>query len=193
VLHGDATVDLPTEVVLPRVHATDFHEILLVRVGENKLYLYQGEQQVKVYEVATGMRRFPTPTGQFSVVNKRRNPTWVNPAKYRGGWGWSLPARIGPGPRNPLGTRALDLSARGIRIHGTSNSASIGYNASHGCIRMRMPDVEDLFGLVPVGTPVVIARAGPDRVPVRAVPEPGPTAEADATPVPGAAPPPPPG
>jgi lipoprotein-anchoring transpeptidase ErfK/SrfK len=75
------------------------------------------------------------------------------------------PARIGPGPRNPLGTRALNLSAPGIRIHGTPAARSIGYSVSHGCIRMRMPDVEALYPLVPQAAPVFIVRAGPPRFP----------------------------
>jgi lipoprotein-anchoring transpeptidase ErfK/SrfK len=194
---GTATIDLPDETIPARVHPEDFATVLLVRVGENKLYLYHGDQQQKVYDIATGMRTFPTPLGRFEIVNKRRNPTWVNPAKYPGGWGWKLPDRIPPGRKNPLGTRALDLSARGIRIHGTANVASIGFNASHGCIRMRIADVEDLFEQVPLGAPVVILRAGPDRTPPKTVHDTGPAAEADATPLPGASgpgpSPPPPG
>src|SRR5207253_10236621 len=72
-------------------------------------------------------------------------------------WGKNEPAMIPPGPDNPLGTRALDLSAPGIRIHGTPDDASIGTHASHGCIRMHIPDSEDLFGRVDIGTPVIIA------------------------------------
>jgi L,D-transpeptidase ErfK/SrfK len=79
----------------------------------------------------------------------------VNPA--RDTWGKDEPAMIPPGPDNPLGTRALDLSAPGIRIHGTPDDASIGHYASHGCIRMHIPDSEDLFGRVQVGTTVIIA------------------------------------
>jgi hypothetical protein len=122
-----------------------------------------GEQLVKTYDVATGLPKYPTPRGQFKIVNKRFRPTWVNPAKGSGEWGANLPARIPPGPQNPLGTRAMDLNSRGIRIHGTSAVGSIGFNASHGCIRMRMSDVEELFSLVDVGTPVLIVQSGPFR------------------------------
>jgi L,D-transpeptidase ErfK/SrfK len=69
-----------------------------------------------------------------------------------------MPSYIGPGPRNPLGTRALYLNASGIRIHGTNNSNSIGTAASHGCMRLRRADIEDLYPLVPIGTPVFIRR-----------------------------------
>jgi lipoprotein-anchoring transpeptidase ErfK/SrfK len=67
-----------------------------------------------------------------------------------------MPAFIGPGPGNPLGTRAMNLSASGIRIHGTPDAGSIGGPASHGCIRMLIHDAEELFDAVDVGTPVMI-------------------------------------
>ena len=142
----------PVSVLEPQVKG--FDDVILVRTAENKLYHYEGGVLAKTYTVATGTSRYPTPRGSFSVVLKRRNPTWVNPDP--GGWGKSLPARIGPGPRNPLGTRAMNLDAPGIRIHGTSNVASLGTNASHGCIRMAMSDVEELFDKVDQGTPVSI-------------------------------------
>ncbi|MGI8684265.1 MAG: L,D-transpeptidase family protein, partial [Acidimicrobiales bacterium] len=133
----------PVTPLAPKV--TGFADVILVRTAENKLYHYDNGNLVKTYSVATGTSKFPTPKGNFSVVLKRRNPTWVNPDP--GGWGRSLPARIGPGPRNPLGTRAMNLDAPGIRIHGTSNVSSLGHSASHGCIRMAMSDVEELFEL----------------------------------------------
>lgn len=123
-----AEVRPAVEVLEPKVKG--FDDVILIRTAENKLYHYEGGAVVKEYRVATGTRRYPTPKGRFSVVLKRRNPTWVNPDP--GGWGRGLPARIGPGPRNPLGTRALNLDAPAIRIHGTSNVASLGTNASHG-------------------------------------------------------------
>jgi L,D-transpeptidase ErfK/SrfK len=78
----------------------------------------------------------------------------VNPAPT--GWGAGAPAEIPPGPGNPLGTRALYLDAPGIRIHGTYDADSIGTYASHGCIRMRIADAEELYPLVPVGTPALV-------------------------------------
>ena len=158
---GLAEVRPPVAVLEPKVKA--FDDVLLVRTAENKLYHYEGGTMVKEYRVATGTRRYPTPKGSFSVVLKRRNPTWVNPDP--GGWGKSLPARIGPGPRNPLGTRAMNLNAPGIRIHGTSNVASLGTSASHGCIRMAMSDVEELFDKVEQGTQVMIIEGPPPPPP----------------------------
>lgn len=159
-LSEEIRVPLEGTFVDAKVRSGDIKNVLLVKTSENKLYHYRGSELVKVYGVATGTSRYPTPRGTFQVVNKRYRPTWVNPAKYPGGWGWTLPAKIGPGPGNPLGTRALDINSPGIRIHGTYAANSIGYNASHGCIRMRIADIEELFGLVDVGTPVIIVRDG---------------------------------
>ncbi len=105
--------------------------------------------------VGTGQPIFPTPPGHFEIITKEVNPTWINPA--RDTWGKNEPAEIPPGPGNPLGTRAMALSAPGILIHGTPEDWSIGHAASHGCIRMHMWEAEQLFTLVSVGTPVIIA------------------------------------
>ncbi|MGH9284640.1 MAG: L,D-transpeptidase, partial [Acidimicrobiales bacterium] len=153
----------PTIVELSLVRhepaVTAYADAILVRTGENRLYHYENGALVKTYVVATGTARYPTPRGTFTVTLKRRNPTWVNPDPS--GWGAGLPARIGPGPRNPLGTRAMNLDAPGIRIHGTTNVASLGTNASHGCIRMAMADAEELFDRVEEGTPVLIIHGPP--------------------------------
>jgi lipoprotein-anchoring transpeptidase ErfK/SrfK len=156
--------DLRLFEVFPKTTAIE--TAVLVRTGENKLYLYKNGKVERTYGVATGSPRYPTPTGRFEVTLKRYLPTWVNPWSP---WSMNEPARIGPGPHNPLGTRAMNLSAPGIRIHGTPAAKSIGYSVSHGCIRMRMPDVEALYPLVPKGAPVFIVRAGPPRLPGRAV------------------------
>lgn len=163
-MSGDVRVALDGEVTAPKVASKDIRDVIVVKVGENKLFHYRGDQVVKVYDVATGLPQYPTPKGTFKIVNKRFRPTWVNPAKYPGGWGANLPAKIGPGPGNPLGTRAMDINSPGIRIHGSPAAYSMGYNASHGCIRMRMPDVEELFALVEVGTPVIIVQTAPARL-----------------------------
>lgn len=169
-------VEAPLKVLEPKVKG--YADVILIRLAENKLYHYDNGVLAKTYPVATGTSRHPTPKGSFSVVLKRRNPTWVNPDP--GGWGKSLPAKIGPGPKNPLGTRAMNLNAPGIRIHGTSNVRSLGTAASHGCIRMAMGDVEELFDKVDQGTPVAIIE-GPK-------PPPPPPSAAAAAPAPGAAP-----
>jgi lipoprotein-anchoring transpeptidase ErfK/SrfK len=152
---GKTDVNAKVLAVAPAVTEKDLGMTIVVRTTTNKLYLYDGVKLVKTYDVATGAPQYPTPHGHFEIINKRINPAWINPALDT--WGKNEPAMIPPGPDNPLGTRALDLNAPGIRIHGTPNDASIGSAASHGCIRMHIPDSEQLFGLVDVGTQVFIA------------------------------------
>ncbi len=151
---GAAEVKLGVKRLAPRTSDGDLGKTIIIRTGSNMLYLYDGFELQKSYEVATGQAEYPTPLGHWQIVNKRINPTWVNPALDS--WGAGSPAYIPPGPDNPLGTRALDLDASGIRIHGTYADDSIGTHASHGCIRMHIPESEQLFGLVDVGTPVII-------------------------------------
>jgi lipoprotein-anchoring transpeptidase ErfK/SrfK len=150
-----SSITLPVVTVKPKVTDKSLGLTILVRISQNKLYLYRGLKLIKTYQVATGqLGIFPTPQGHFEVINKVENPTWINPAPH--GWGAGEPAQIGPGPGNPLGTRAMYLSAPGIRIHGTPDDASIGHWASHGCIRMHIPESEQLFNIVQIGTPVII-------------------------------------
>jgi lipoprotein-anchoring transpeptidase ErfK/SrfK len=152
---SDTVVKLPLKAVHPAVAEDALGKTIIIRISQNELYLYDGLNLERSYSVATGqLGIYPTPMGHWAIVNKRINPTWVNPAKDT--WGKGEPDFIPPGPDNPLGTRALDLDAPGIRIHGTPADYSIGHYASHGCIRMHIPDSEDLFGRVEVGTPVII-------------------------------------
>lgn len=150
----DDSVKLPMIDVPPKVTDSELGATIVVSRPENKLYLYEGFKVVKTYEVATASPDFETPPGTWTIVNKAENPTWVNPAPT--GWGAGEPAEIPPGPGNPLGTRALYLDAPGIRIHGTYDADSIGTYASHGCIRMNISDAEELYPLVPVGTPALV-------------------------------------
>jgi lipoprotein-anchoring transpeptidase ErfK/SrfK len=150
---GDKTIQLPVATTEPALKADAFTKVLVINTSANTLDFYRDGKVSKTYGVATGTGGYPTPHGQFRVTAKRRNPTWVNP---NSDWSRDMPPYIGPGRNNPLGTRALNLSASGIRIHGTPDDASIGTNASHGCIRMHMHEVEELFEQVDVGTPVLI-------------------------------------
>jgi lipoprotein-anchoring transpeptidase ErfK/SrfK len=153
--HQQTSVTLPVKKVQP--DSNDAGVTVVVRLSENRLYLYDGFDLEKTYPVATAMPGFTTPVGTWQIVNKVENPTWVNPAPT--GWGAGEPATIPPGPGNPLGTRWMGLDAAGVGMHGTPDAASIGYSASHGCIRMRIPDAEWLFGHVRIGTPVFIVSA----------------------------------
>jgi lipoprotein-anchoring transpeptidase ErfK/SrfK len=149
-----------THPVQPKVTDAAFDTVILVHVNENKLYVYKHHQIAATFNVATGMAAYPTPLGRFSVTRKRFMPTWVNPHP-NSGWGRFEPRTIAPGPHNPLGLRALNISAPNIRIHGTPSDSSIGYNASHGCIRMHNSDVVKLYPMIPKGTTVFITKVGP--------------------------------
>jgi lipoprotein-anchoring transpeptidase ErfK/SrfK len=154
-LHGGTPeVKLGVKRLAPQISDQELGKTIIIRLGLNQLSLYDGFKLQRTYSVATGQPEYPTPLGHWEIVNKRINPTWVNPALDS--WGAGSPAYIPPGPDNPLGTRALDLNASGIRIHGTYADSSIGTYASHGCIRMHIPESEQLFELVDVGTPVII-------------------------------------
>lgn len=147
-------VELGLRTLKPEVTTSELGYTIVVRLSELKLYLYDGLDLVKTYPVAAGQPAYPTPQGEWAVINKAENPTWINPAPD--GWGAALPLSIPGGPSNPLGTRALYLDAPGIRIHGTADSGSIGTYASHGCVRMLGSDVEELYEIVPIGTTVHI-------------------------------------
>ena len=152
-MSGARSVELPVNVKQPALVTDSFDTAIIISTSANILKLYGKGELRKTYKVATGTGGFPTPHGQFRITAKRMNPTWYNP---NSDWSRSMPAFIPPGPNNPLGTRALNLNASGIRIHGTPDAGSIGSNASHGCIRMLMKEVEQLFEKVNVGTPVLI-------------------------------------
>jgi lipoprotein-anchoring transpeptidase ErfK/SrfK len=159
VMLGDATVKM---VAKPVKAATDptLSKVILVRAGENKLYLYEDGRIVKEWPVATGAKGYLTPEGVHRITQKILNPSWHNPGSA---WARSLPKVIGPGPNNPLGTKALRLDAPAILIHATSNRASIGYSESHGCIRMTEEHEAELFGMVEVGTRVAVVQVLPPR------------------------------
>ena len=143
----------------PAVGTADLGRAIVIRRGSNQLFFYKVADKPKLirqFKVATGRSEYPTPLGKFEVVNKQQNPWWYPPA----GSAWAQGAEpIPPGANNPLGTRWMGLSVPYVGIHGTPNPASIGYSASHGCIRMLIPQVEWLFTQVDLGTPVFIVAA----------------------------------
>lgn len=156
---GDGTVKLVTKP-LRAVSDPTLSKVILVRAGENKLYLYENGQITKTWPVATGAAGYLTPTGVWHITDKILNPSWYNPGSA---WAKGLPKVIGPGPNNPLGTKALRLDAPAILIHATANRASIGYSESHGCIRMTEENEAELFSMVPVGTRVAIVQVTAPR------------------------------
>jgi lipoprotein-anchoring transpeptidase ErfK/SrfK len=139
----------------PKRTVAKFGPVIVIRRGANQLRYYRGARLLRTFGVATGQSVYPTPTGTFSIVDMQLNPWWLPPDSP-----WAKGKKpIPPGPGNPLGTRWMGLSAPGVGIHGTPDDASIGYSASHGCIRMHIPDAEWLFHHVDLGTPVVITDA----------------------------------
>jgi lipoprotein-anchoring transpeptidase ErfK/SrfK len=138
--------------LVPARTIAQFGAVIVIRRGVNELRYYRGARLLRKFGVATGQSVYPTPTGTFSIVDMQLNPWWIPPNSV-----WAKGEKpIPPGPGNPLGTRWMGLSAPGVGIHGTPDDASIGYSASHGCIRMHIPDAEWLFHHVKLGTPVVI-------------------------------------
>jgi len=113
---------------------------IVVSIPDRKLAVVEEGRAVKVFPTAVGAPRTPSPTGTFTLVRRVADPTWYSKGRV-----------VPPGKGNPVGTRWLGLSAKGYGIHGTNAPASIGRNASHGCIRMRNRDVEELFEMVAVG------------------------------------------
>jgi lipoprotein-anchoring transpeptidase ErfK/SrfK len=139
--------------IAPKVADAALGRAIVVDLSDRKLRLWDHSTKLREFGVAIGMKRYPTPKGNWRVVRKSPRPTWRNPGSD---WATDMPDSIKPGYYNPLGTRALYLSAPGIRIHGTSKLRSIGRAASHGCVRVANRNIEKLYPLVAVGTPVYI-------------------------------------
>ena len=153
--HTRGPVRLSTRPVRPRLTRASFGPVIVIRRGSKRLYLYDGDRLRRTFGVATGLAEYPTPLGSFTIVVKWRNPWWYPPDSP-----WAAgKSPVPPGPGNPLGTRWMGLSVSGVGIHGTPDAASIGYSASHGCIRMRISEAEWLFDHVEIGTPVFIVSA----------------------------------
>jgi lipoprotein-anchoring transpeptidase ErfK/SrfK len=119
-----------------------------------KLRLFKRLRHVKTYPIAVGAAGFDTPSGLFSIQSKQVNPAWHVP---NSAWAGSVAGQTIPGgaPDNPLKARWLGVNGS-VGIHGTAEDWSIGSRASHGCIRMHVSDVVDLYPRVPLGTPVLI-------------------------------------
>jgi lipoprotein-anchoring transpeptidase ErfK/SrfK len=153
---GDRTpIRIPFKHTKPAVRASDFKSVIVIERSSNQLVVWDGKHKWASFGVATGQAIYPTPLGRFEIVTMQMNPWWYPPDSP---WAAGL-SPVPPGPGNPLGTRWMGLSAPGVGIHGTPDAASIGYSASHGCIRMRIPDAETVFAHVSVGTPVFIVPA----------------------------------
>lgn len=121
---------------------------IVINTASRGLYLYNKGVKTRLYPIAIGATASPTPSGYFKIIEKEVNPTWTDPKDPK--------KVVESGPGNPLGYRWMRIWGN-YGIHGTNNEASIGTFVSNGCIRMRENDVEELFELVPMGTPVEIS------------------------------------
>jgi lipoprotein-anchoring transpeptidase ErfK/SrfK len=149
-------IPLLTKSVPPEVTPENYGPVVIIFRESKRLTLFSGPSPIRSFQVATGTAEYPTPVGNFSIATMQRDPWWIPPPDSD----WAKDAKpIPPGPGNPLGTRWMGLTAPLVGIHGTPDAASIGYSASHGCIRMRVPEAEALFNEVDVGTPVLITAA----------------------------------
>jgi lipoprotein-anchoring transpeptidase ErfK/SrfK len=156
---NNETVKVKTTVVQPKVTTAElakkYTAVLIIDRAHFRLTFYKNLKKAKTYGIAVGQVGLETPAGLYSVQNKAVNPAWHVP---NSDWAGDLAGKVIPGddPSNPIKARWMGIYD-GAGIHGTSDDASIGSAASHGCIRMHIPDVEELYDQVPVGSPVYIA------------------------------------
>ena len=154
---------------------------IIVNIPQRMLFLYNGGAQ-SAYPVALGKPDWPTPTGDFKVVSRTENKTWIVPKSIQDEMrreGKVVKTRVPPGPDNPLGRYWLGLSLWGYGIHGTIAPQSIYRFVSHGCIRMHPDDIATVFGKVTAGMPgalvywpVLLARLDDGRIFVEIHPDP---------------------
>lgn len=142
-----ASVFVPTWRILP---ANPPRNGVVVNLAERVLYLFRDGHFVRYYPVSIGDEvaekgRFQTRTGNFSIIEKIKNPTWFPPS-------WAKDRRpVGPGPDNPLGERWIGLSLERTGIHGTNDPLNVGNSVTHGCMRTHPELLRELFDSVEVG------------------------------------------
>jgi L,D-transpeptidase ErfK/SrfK len=149
---------LPLSFILPETLRTG----IVINLAAMRLFYFKDDGKlsaVSTYPIGVGTTERSTPMGQMYIVSKMFRPTWYVPASIGEDHrkkGDPLPAKVPPGPLNPLGEYALYLSKSGYLVHGTNKSASIGLRATNGCIRLYPEDIKRLFENSPVKTPVNI-------------------------------------
>ncbi|MFN8543500.1 MAG: L,D-transpeptidase [Candidatus Binatia bacterium] len=132
---------------------------IVVDLAERALYWFDGGHLKARYPVAAGKPDWPTPTGDFWISGRRKDPTWHVPRSIQHEMareGYDVETVVLPGPRNPLGRHFIQLSADNLGLHGTNAPWSVGRFATHGCMRMRATDVKRIFDEAPDHTPVRI-------------------------------------
>jgi lipoprotein-anchoring transpeptidase ErfK/SrfK len=154
---GARTLTVPIRAVKPRWTTESvkrrYPTLILVSRETFTLRLYKRLKLVKKYGIAVGQAGLETPAGFYTINDKQVNPSWHVP---NSAWAGDLAGRIiPPGPSDPIKSRWMGFYD-GAGIHGTDATWSIGTAASHGCIRMMIPDVEELYDLVPLNTPIYV-------------------------------------
>jgi lipoprotein-anchoring transpeptidase ErfK/SrfK len=154
---GKRTVRAPVETVKPEVTtdelAQQYPTYITIDRGGFQLRLWKDLKLVKTYTIAVGQAGLETPAGTYTINDKQVNPAWHVPDSD---WAGDLAGQvIPPGPDNPLQARWMGFFD-GAGIHGTNDVGSLGSAASHGCVRMAVPDVIELYDQVPLGTPIYI-------------------------------------
>jgi lipoprotein-anchoring transpeptidase ErfK/SrfK len=152
-------VSVPTHAIRPAVTtsqlAAKYPAYIVIDRSSFRLHFYEHLKLAKTYEIAVGMEGLETPGGEYKIQWKQIDPPWYVPKKA---WAGALAGTVVPyGPADPLKARFMSFDG-GAGIHGIDPSeySSIGHDASHGCVRMRIPDVIALYSHTPVGTPVYI-------------------------------------
>jgi len=161
-LPGEGTrITLPTRFVLPDAPRRG----VVINLAEMRLFYYLPRKdkhaplEVMTHPIGIGRVGWSTPEGQTRVVARIKDPAWIPPVSVRREHaenGDPLPARVPPGPDNPLGRHELRLALPGYLMHGTNKPYGVGMRVSHGCIRLYPEDIAQLFDKVPIGTPVTI-------------------------------------
>jgi L,D-transpeptidase ErfK/SrfK len=149
---------LPLSFILPDTPRKG----IVINLAAMRLFYFKPDGNllaVSTYPVGVGTTERPTPMGRMYVTRKKLRPTWYVPASIAEDHrkkGDPLPAKVPPGPLNPLGEHALYLSKSGYLVHGTNKPASVGLRATNGCIRLYPEDIQRLFETTPVKTRVKI-------------------------------------
>jgi lipoprotein-anchoring transpeptidase ErfK/SrfK len=155
---ADHKIDAPVEHLKAKVSTAElakkYPSVIIINLSGFQLTLYKNLKVAHTYRIAVGRQGLETPAGQYNIQDKQVNPSWHVP---NSAWAGDLAGQvIPPGPADPIKARWMGI-AGGAGIHGTDEIGSLGTAASHGCIRMAIPDVISLFDQVNVGDPVFIS------------------------------------
>lgn len=153
---ANATVIVPTQFILPKGARTG----IVLNLAEMRLYYFHPDKKmVTTHPIGIGKKGWSTPLGNTTIIRKKKDPIWTPPISIRKEHldkGDVLPDYVPAGPDNPLGRYAFYLGFKGFLVHGSNRVGGVGVRGSHGCIRLLPADIENLFNIVPLGTPVCI-------------------------------------